>query len=258
MSDLNMQEIAKRGDLQAISTLTSRAIALRNVRVEAEMINGSLWLKIYPLATMQPNLCIQKIISLLNSIRPEKINKVKITEIGSDKKSHVWNRSIHLKKGKFVDNSNVNVRTFGILAAFLSALFISPVLFSFLWRSSTKVTVPDSTSQEITRSQQGSWYQGGTLVNADVLEWQQASSENKLATCGDLVSQMWSKKMLRPEIQNKINSMDDMRVLAEELKTQIDAATKQDVDPEENKKIYANQKVTDIAAALISSMNWTK
>ena len=95
-------------------------------------------------------------------------------------------------------------------------------------------------------------------MNADALEWQQASSENKLATCGDLVSQMWSKKMLRPEIQNKINSMDDIRVLAEELKTQIDAATKQDVDPEENKKIYAKQKVKDIAAALIVLMNWTK
>ena len=49
-----------------------------------------------------------------------------------------------------------------------------------------------------------------------------------------------------------------MRVLAEELMTQIDAATKQDVKPEENKKIYAHQKVTDIAATLITTMNWTK
>ena len=258
MSDLDMQEMAKKGDLQAISTLISRAISLRNVTVEAEMIYGSLWLKIYPLATMQPSLCVQKIILLLNKIQPDKVNRVKITEMDSDKKSHVWNASLTVKNGKFVDNSNANVRTLKIFVTFLSVLFISPVLFSLIWRGSPKVTVADSIPQEIATSDQGRWHQGGTLVNAGVLEWQQASSENKLATCGDFVSHMWSKKMLRPEIQNKINSMDDMRVLAEELMTQIDAATQQDVNPEDNKQIYANQKVTDIATAMIIVMNWTK
>ena len=257
MSDLDMQEMAKKGDLDAISKLISRAISLRNVTVEAEMTHGSLWLKIYPLATMQPNLCVQKIISLLNKIQPEKTNRVKITEVSSDKKSHVWNASLTVRKGKFVDNSTANVKRFGILATFLSILFISPVLFSFIWRGSPKSTVANSIPQETMRSEQGSWYEGGTLVNAGALEWQQASYKNKLATCGDFVSQMWSKKMLRPEIQNKINSMDDMRALAEELMTQIDIATKQGVNPEENKQIYANQKVTDIAATITVSMNWT-
>jgi hypothetical protein len=96
------------------------------------------------------------------------------------------------------------------------------------------------------------------LHNAGALEWQQASYENKLATCADFVSSMWEKKSLKPSIQNQVSSMDDMQVLAKELVTQMDAAMKESADPEENRQIYTNQKVSEMAAMLMLSMGWVK
>jgi hypothetical protein len=52
--------------------------------------------------------------------------------------------------------------------------------------------------------------------------------------------------------------MDDLRVLAQELVTQMDAAMEERANPEENRQIYTNQKVSDIAALLMMSMGWVK
>lgn len=38
-----------------------------------------------------------------------------------------------------------------------------------------------------------SWYQGGTLHEANALTWQKASQQNKLATCADFIAGLYSK-----------------------------------------------------------------
>ena len=81
------------------------------------------------------------------------------------------------------------------------------------------------------------WYEGGTLHGSSALEWQKATFQNKLATCGDFVSKAWENKSFKPEIQSKITSMDVIMVLAKELVKAIDIAFKEEPDAEKNKKI---------------------
>ncbi|WP_204150425.1 hypothetical protein [Leptolyngbya sp. CCY15150] len=254
-----LREAAQKGDLQAISSLIGRAIAPRNIKVDAIMQDRvTLWLKIYPLATMQPQSCIQAVTSILNDIQPGKIHLVRVSEISSDKKTQVWNRFLALKNGKVVDKTtSLNIRL-GVVVV----LIIGLVGYCALPKQATTYRTATSTSpasgQEQSQLQQGEWYEGGTLHNAGALEWQQASYENKLATCADFVSSMWEEKSLKPSIQNQIKSMDDIRTLAQELVTQMDAAMEEKSNPEENEQIYANQKVSDIAVILMLSMNWLK
>ena len=123
----------------------------------------------------------------------------------------------------------------------------------------TKQTSQEQQSQEQqSQAQQDKWYEGGTLHNVSAIEWQQASYENKLATCADFISSMWIEKLLKPSLQNQIKTMDDMQVLAQELVTQMDAAMKESTDSEENRVLYTNQKVSDIASLLMISMGWVK
>jgi len=113
---------------------------------------------------------------------------------------------------------------------------------------------PRSSSSIPTRK----WYEGGTLHNASALEWQTASSADKLATCGDFVTQMWQNGDLKPSIANNISTVDDVRPYAPELVDFLDAAFKRDPDPEQNRKLYANQSVSSTAAIGMVTMGWTK
>ena len=254
-----LREAAQKGDIQAISSLIGRAIAPRNITVEATMQHGvTLWLKIYPLATMQPQSCIQAVTGILNDIQPDKVRSVRVSEIASDKKTQVWNRFLALKNGKFVDNTTSSNIGLGVVVVLIIGLVGYCALPKQPTTSRTATSTAPTSGQEQSQLQQGKWYEGGTLHNAGALEWQQASYENKLATCADFVSAMWQKKSLKPSIQNQIKSMDDIRVLAQELVTQMDAVMKEKSNPEENKQIYTNQKVSDIAALLMLSMGWVK
>lgn len=123
-----LREAAQKGDLQAISSLIGRAITPRNIPVEAEIQYGvNLWLKIYPVATMQPQSCIQAVIRVLNDIQPDKVRSVTISEIASDKKTQVWNKFLALKNGKFVDNTTSfaisTILSLGIFIALIIGLF---------------------------------------------------------------------------------------------------------------------------------------
>jgi hypothetical protein len=120
---LPLREAAQKGDLQAISSLIGRAIAPRNIAVEATMQHGvTLWLKIYPLATMQPQSCIRAVISVLNDIQPDKVRSVRVSEISPDKKMQVWNRFLALKNGKFVDNTTSLNISLGIVSVLILGL----------------------------------------------------------------------------------------------------------------------------------------
>ena len=100
------------------------------------------------------------------------------------------------------------------------------------------------------------WYEGGNLHQANALAWQTASYNNKLATCADFMTIMWTKKMLKQSILSRINSVNDLRPFAEQLVSNLDDAFKKDPDPAKNRRIFANQKVTETVSLLVVMLGW--
>ena len=100
------------------------------------------------------------------------------------------------------------------------------------------------------------WYEGGTLHGSNALEWQTATFQNKLATCADIVSFAWEKKIFKPEIQSNITSLDSVMILSKELVKAIDIVFEKNPDPKKNKMLFTNQKVSSFAAMLMVSMGW--
>ncbi|UYY86945.1 hypothetical protein [Alcaligenes sp. SMD-FA] len=68
------------------------------------------------------------------------------------------------------------------------------------------------------------WYEGGTLHDATLLEWKQATPENKLATIADMVSATYNRESFVPLVQNTISSgrMPAIKKIAETLVGQMD------------------------------------
>ena len=93
---------------------------------------------------------------------------------------------------------------------------------------------------------------------AHEFEWQTASPQDKLATCADFVTTMWQNGDLKPSIANSLSTVDDVRPYAQELVDFLDAAFKPDPDPQQNKKVFANQTVSSFAAMGMVTMGWTK
>ncbi|WP_426008279.1 hypothetical protein [Aeromonas salmonicida] len=108
----------------------------------------------------------------------------------------------------------------------------------------------------ISVAQADAWYEGGTLHQANALQWQKASEADKLATCSDLVAAIYKNKSFKPELQQTIKSVDDFRPLAEELVKALNDAFKEDPDTKNNAKIFTNQKVPDTAVLLMMLMGW--
>lgn len=102
------------------------------------------------------------------------------------------------------------------------------------------------------------WYSGGTLHNKSALEWQTASSEDKLATCGDFVTKMWQNGDLKPSIANNLSTVDDVRPYAKELVDFLDGAFAPDPDPELNRILFTNQTVASFAAIGMITMGWAR
>ncbi|WP_286985963.1 hypothetical protein [Halomonas sp.] len=102
----------------------------------------------------------------------------------------------------------------------------------------------------------GHWYEGGSLHAESALAWQDADYENKLATAGDMIATAFSQGMLKDSIASKINGMDDIRSLAEELVNQLDEAFSPEEDPDLNRQLFANQKVNETAVMVLMMMGW--
>ncbi|MDI3200632.1 hypothetical protein QK324_21695 [Serratia ureilytica] len=101
-----------------------------------------------------------------------------------------------------------------------------------------------------------SWYQGGTLHEANALMWQKASQQNKIATCADFIAGLYSKNLLSDDISRKIKSVDDFKPYAAELVKQLDSAFKPEPKKSENEKMFANQTVKSTAMMLMIMMKW--
>lgn len=115
-------------------------------------------------------------------------------------------------------------------------------------------SAPGSSSSTLAKK----WYEGGTLHNKSALEWQTASSTDKLATCADFVTKMWQDGNLKPSLAKNLSTVDDVRPYAQELVSFLDAAFKADPDPEQNRKLFMNQTVSSTAAIGMVTMGWTK
>lgn len=119
----------------------------------------------------------------------------------------------------------------------------------------SKPNRPQETRSESRPQSNLKWYEGGTLTDKTGKEWRNATARNKLASCADMVAALWSRKKLVPVLQSKILSMDDMKVLAQNLSDNLDAAFKpipdQDVDT-----MLANQDVATFATILFATMGW--
>jgi len=102
------------------------------------------------------------------------------------------------------------------------------------------------------------WYEGGTLHKKSAIEWQAASSKDKLATCADFVAALWKSGNLKPSIADQLSTVDDLRPYAQELVDFLDAAFKPDPDPEQNRQLFANQTVLSAAVIGMVKMGWTK
>lgn len=102
------------------------------------------------------------------------------------------------------------------------------------------------------------WYEGGTLHKKTALDWQQAQTWDKLATCADFVAHTWKQKEFVPRIQQKIATIEDMQPYAVELLNAIDAATASDPDEQRNRMLFENQSVAELSVASMILMKWTR
>ncbi len=102
------------------------------------------------------------------------------------------------------------------------------------------------------------WYEGGTLHKKSALDWQEASDEDKLATCADFVTKIWNDKGFTQKVQASMSSTEDRKPYSKKLVVFLDAATKKFPDATKNKQIYTNQKVAAMAIIGMNDLGWLK
>jgi hypothetical protein len=102
------------------------------------------------------------------------------------------------------------------------------------------------------------WYEGGTLHRLTALDWQKATYANKLATCADFVAHAWVNKKLKKQVAVKIHGVEDLKPLAIELVSFMDAATEPEKDHRKNHEMFAQQRVAELAAMGMLLLEWLK
>ncbi len=100
------------------------------------------------------------------------------------------------------------------------------------------------------------WFEGGTLTEKGALIWQEASFKNKIASSASLVAAMYNNNLLSTLVTNDIKNLKKLAPYAIGLAICIDGATKKEKVPENNKQIYTNQTVNDMAAMCVMMMGW--
>ena len=102
----------------------------------------------------------------------------------------------------------------------MKKIFGSILLYSIIFTSCN--SGENTTSENINKIDAKEWHEGGTLHTANISDWQDASYENKLATCGD-----WMAKLCGPKSNNinKIQSINELKEKSEQLIICVDGAT---------------------------------
>lgn len=104
------------------------------------------------------------------------------------------------------------------------------------------------------------WYEGGTLHDANGLEWQQATYANKLATAGGLVAIVFQAGRLTAQLANTITGVDDVKPLAAAVVKEMDDyfSPNTEFDVEMNNKMLVNQNVSETVVILMAASGWLK
>lgn len=150
---------------------------------------------------------------------------------------------------------NCGVKNPGLKAknAFLSIIFIVG-LISILY-TCTSDTPPEK-AEVGEASQAPKWYEGGDLHTQNALAWQNATEQNRLASSANIVFIMKKENMLKSSIANNLNTVDDLKPYANELKSALDAAFMKADTEEENIRMFTNQNVSETALLITSMMGW--
>jgi hypothetical protein len=134
MSNTNLWESARQGDLKAISELVRIAFEGEDITIETELQLGvTLWFKLSSQKVLDPKVCTITITQTLNEIQLKKITSVRISYIipsitGINCK---WNKYLALKNGKFEDNtSKVLTISYGITSVF--AVILTLILIGWV------------------------------------------------------------------------------------------------------------------------------
>jgi hypothetical protein len=141
-----------------------------------------------------------------------------------------------------------------VLAGFV---YLGATFNNYLLTPSSSSPVSSSYSSSV-RNSTRKWYQGGTLHKKSALEWQTASRKDKLATCADFVTTKWQNGDLKSSLTNRLSTVDDVRPHAHELVDFLDAAFEPIADPEQNRRLFANQTVSGTASIGMVMLGWTK
>lgn len=120
----------------------------------------------------------------------------------------------------------------------------------------TAVSISSSPSNNSQAQTSTNWYEGGTLGTGNGLDWQEATHANKLATCADLLAALWQRKKLSREITRTLRTIDDFKPWAEKLVSELNDAFEPEPDPEDNRNLFQNQGVADIAIMVMVVEGW--
>lgn len=93
----------------------------------------------------------------------------------------------------------------------------------------------------------GNWYEGGTLHDATMADWKQATPENKLATMGDMVSAMYNRDKFVSTVQTAITEgkMPAIKIVAQLLVEQMDEVSNDSTNS------MSEQKVSNMVVMLM-------
>lgn len=100
------------------------------------------------------------------------------------------------------------------------------------------------------------WFEVGNLADKTALDWQQATNENKLASCATLIRNTRDAG----EFNEAITEMVDFQLypMSAQLMLSMDSEFKKDPDPEVNQRIYKDVLIATRAAAIMAKKDWMK
>lgn len=84
------------------------------------------------------------------------------------------------------------------------------------------------------------WYQGGTLHNSTMGEWEKAKESNKLATCADWVSSLYLEKKYNPQLMNAIETFGEvgLKEMSNSCVQMLDAASSPETASQKTIEMY--------------------
>jgi len=158
------------------------------------------------------------------------------------------NRNRYLSNTTVGSDKDARQRIKGLaFVAVVLAIIAAPVLYFDNQRVATNTLSSQSNNVRNSRPR---------LYDKTALDWQTGSRDDKLATCRFYLRGVWQGGALKPHIHNSIRSVEDLEPYVRELVTCLDAATRPVPDPDENRRVFSQIKLHQIAAIGMVTMGW--